>query len=361
MTYDADDVSTALIHCPECGVGFNDTERISMVRYAKSDGGGWIAEKPTRGHASFQLSALYSPLRRLRDIVQNYLDVEKDPGQNMSTFYNTVLGLTYEADGEGAEEHELAERVEEYPAEVPAGVKILTAGVDIQKDRIEAEIAGFGSGEERWNIAYEIFEGDPSDPKDECYSALMRFVSKGFEYEGGGKMFVSGVGIDSGYNTLVIYNFVRKQAGKMPPIYALKGIGGWNREVLKASKPTRTYRGYRPAIYSVAVDILKRIQMQRLNIPKPGAGYCHFPLDRVQTDYFQQLTEEVCLLDQRTNKWKWERRSNGPNEAFDCAIYNYATLHILKPDLESNLRHRLSKKGAAKGFVRQQRTWRKKA
>lgn len=361
VMYDADDVSTALIHCPECGVGFNDTERISMVRYAKQDGGGWIPEKQTRGHASFQLSALYSPLRRLQDIVQNYLDVENDPGQNMSTFYNTVLGLTYEADGEGAEEHELAERVEEYPAEVPAGTKILTAGVDVQKDRLECEIAGWGTGEERWNIAYEIFEGDPSDPKDECYSALMKFLGKGFEFEGGGKMSVSGVGIDSGYNTLVIYNFVRKHSGQMPQIFALKGIGGWNREALTASRPTRTYKGYRPAIYSVGVDILKRIQMQRLNIAKPGAGYCHFPLDRVQTDYFQQLTEEVCLYDQRTNKWKWTRRGRGPNEAFDCAIYNYATLHILKPDLESKMRHGLSKKGGAKGFVRKQRTWRKKA
>ena len=225
VTYDKDDVSTAEIACPGCGVCFNDTERISLVRYAESDGAGWRASKPTKGHASFQLSALYSPLRRLRDIVETYLVLEEK--ESLATFYNTVLGLSYETTGEGAEEHELAERVEEYPAEVPAGTKILTAGVDVQKDRLECEIAGWGTGEERWNIAYEIFEGDPSDPKDECYSALLKFVSKGFAYEGGGKMFVSGVGIDSGYNTLVIYNFVRKQSGKMPPVYALKGIGGW--------------------------------------------------------------------------------------------------------------------------------------
>ena len=170
-------------------------------------------------------------------------------------------------------------------------------------------------------------------------------------------MFIQGVGIDSGFNTLAIYAFVRKYTGKIPQVFALKGVGGWNREVLKASKPQRTYRGYRPAIYSVAVDILKRIQMQRLNIPQPGAGYCHFPMERTSGDYFQQLTSEVCLYDPRTNRWKWTKKDDGPNEALDCAIYNYATLHILKPDLESSLRHGLSKDGQAVRFKRQQRSW----
>ena len=358
VTYDKEDIATALIHCPECGVGFNDTERIALVRYAEKDGGGWKTSQPTRRHASFHLSALYSPLRRLRDVVEMYLDLESK--ESLNVFYNTVLGETYETTGEGAEEHELAERTEEYPAEVPADVKILTAGVDVQKDRLECEIAGWGTGEERWNIAYEVFPGDPSDPKDGCYSDLMKFVRKGFCYEGGGTMTVSGVGIDSGYNTLVIYDFVRKHSRRLPPVFALKGIGGWNREVLRASKPTRTYRGYRPAIYSCAVDILKRITMQRLNIKEPGVGYCHFPVERVNSDYFQQLTEEICLHDKRTHKWKWTRRSNGPNEALDCFAYNYAVLHILKPDLASNLRRGLSKTGKPVQQKRTQKTWKNK-
>lgn len=154
-----------------------------------------------------------------------------------------------------------------------------------------------------------------------------------------------------------MYAFVRKHSGKIPQVFALKGVGGWNREVLKASKPQRTYRGYRPAIYSVAVDILKRIQMQRLNIPNPGPGYCHFPVERTSGDYFQQLTSEVCLHDPRTNKWKWTKKDDGDNEAFDCAIYNYATLHILNPDLESNVRHGLSGGGGGVRFKRQQKTW----
>ena len=144
VRYDKDDVATALIHCLKCDAGFNDTQRVSMVRYAEADGAGWIAEKQTRGHASFQLSALYSPLRRLQDIVQNYLDVENDPGKDKSVFYNTCLGLPHESTGESADEHELAERVEDYDVQVPDGVKILTAGTDVQKDRLEVEVTWMG-------------------------------------------------------------------------------------------------------------------------------------------------------------------------------------------------------------------------
>ena len=72
VRYDDDNVASARIHCPSCDFGFNDTERIRMVRYAEQDGGGWIPEKPTRGHASFQISVLYSPLRRLQDVVQTF-------------------------------------------------------------------------------------------------------------------------------------------------------------------------------------------------------------------------------------------------------------------------------------------------
>lgn len=355
VRYDAEDVSTALIHCPKCDHGFNDTERISLVRYAEADGGGWAPSAPTRGHASFHLPVFYSPLRRLGDIVENYLAAEKD--NSLETFFNTCLGETYEQTGDTAEEHELAARVEDYPAEVPKGVKILTMGVDVQKDRLEAEVVGWGTSEERWHIAYEVFHGDTSDRKSPCYTDLMKFAARGFEYEGGGRMFVEGLGIDSGYNTLVIYDFVKRWSRRVPRVFALKGVGGWNREVLRASRPQRTYRGVRPALYTIAVDIAKQVLMKRLNIEKPGPGYCHFPVERATGEYFKQLTSEVLLFDPRTNKRRWTKKDDGDNEALDCAIYAYTALHILHPDLDANVRHGLRGKGHPVVAKRQQKTW----
>ena len=80
-------------------------------------------------------------------------------------------------------------------------------------------------------------------------------------------MFISGVGIDSGYNTLSIYDVVYRHGRKPPPLFALKGVGGWNREVLKSTKPTLMQNGkLRPAVHTLAVDILKQVLMKRLNI-----------------------------------------------------------------------------------------------
>ena len=332
VKYDAEDASTAKIHCPHCDRGYSDTERIRLVRYAESDGGGWKPMATTKRHWSYQLSGLYSPLQRLQDIVQVFIDAD-DPNK-LATFWNTCMGETFEKTGETAEAHELESRCENYPAQVPEGVKVLTAGIDVQKDRLECEVVGWGQGEESWHIAYEVFHGDTNNPNDQCYKYLTNFLQKGFEYETGGRMFIESAAIDSGFNTLSIYQFVRNRMNGLPGIWAVKGIGGWNRDVLKGVKAQMTYKGYRPPLFSIGVDTAKRILMQQLNVAKPGQGYCHFPIECAEGDYFNQLTSEVLLYDPRTGKRKWEKKDGGPNEALDCRIYAYAALHIRKPDLE---------------------------
>ena len=151
-------------------------------------------------------------------------------------------------------------------------------------------------------------------------------------------MFISGIGIDSGYNTLAVYDVVFRHGRKRPSIYALKGVGGWNREMLKSTKPMLMQNGkVRPPVHTLAVDIMKRVLMMRLNIPTVGAGYCHFPTDRSGTEYFNQLTSEMLMLNPKTNKMRWTKKDHDDNEALDCAVYNYAVLHILNPDLQSTM------------------------
>ena len=356
VKYDEKDVSSAQLHCPHCDTPYNDTERIQLVRYAEADGGGWKPQRQTKGTQSYQLSALYSPLQRLKDIVQVFVDAADDP-KKIATFYNTCMGVTWEKSGETAEAHALESRCEDYKSPVPLPVKILTAGIDVQKDRLECEIVGWSTGEESWNIAYEVFYGDTSNWNDYCYRELWKFLNKGFEVELGGRMFVQSATIDSGFNTIAIYNFVRQHQSRIPAIYAVKGIGGWNREVLKGSKPTQTYRGYRPALFSIGVDIAKRILMHRLNIETVGQGYCHFPQERAEGEYFTQLTSEVLVYDPKTGKRKWEKKDTSvDNEALDCRVYAFAALHILQPDLSPGSGRHGYLKGnqtASPGYVQQ--------
>jgi phage terminase large subunit GpA-like protein len=66
----------------------------------------------------------------------------------------------------------------------------------------------------------------------------------------------------------------------------------------------------------------------RVNLP--GAGYCHFPLNR-ERDYFDMLTAE--RIKARTVHGRAERYFQKPdgvrNEALDCRAYATAALHAL--------------------------------
>ncbi len=54
-------------------------------------------------------------------------------------------------------------RREEYSAEIPSGVLVLTMGVDTQDNRLEFEIIGWGREHENWRIMRGIIPGRPDD------------------------------------------------------------------------------------------------------------------------------------------------------------------------------------------------------
>jgi phage terminase large subunit GpA-like protein len=65
--------------------------------------------------------------------------------------------------GDLEDEDSLLARREEYPAELPDGVLVLTCGVDTQDDRLEYEVVGFGHFGENWGIKKGIIMGRPDD------------------------------------------------------------------------------------------------------------------------------------------------------------------------------------------------------
>ncbi|ETZ04373.1 large terminase protein [Holospora undulata HU1] len=87
----------------------------------------------------------------------------KDNEQLLKVWVNTTLGETWVDKGEAPDWQRLFERKENYPIGiVPFGGLVLTAGVDVQKDRIEVEIVAWGKNRESWSVDYRIFDGDPA-------------------------------------------------------------------------------------------------------------------------------------------------------------------------------------------------------
>lgn len=320
---------TARYVCPLCGSLWDDGKRIAAIRSAESKGHGWKADKPFKGHASYHLNELYSTFRRLRDIAQSYID--KIATDDLQTFINVSLAETFEEKGEQADPESLMSRREAYNAQVPAGGLVLTAGVDMQQDRLECEVVAWGHGEESWSIDYAVFWGDPL--QHDVWDELEDYLSQTFQHESGAQLSIQGACIDTGGtggNTQAAYEWLRGKTGRR--IFGIKGVGGWGRPIVAAPSRKQSGKTARKIdLFLVGVDEAKLTVMRRLAVVNHGAGYCHAPADR-DNDWFNQLTAEKLMTRYvkgfPVREWHQTRPRN---EALDCRVYALAALKIVNP------------------------------
>lgn len=318
---------TAAYACPHCSSLWDDGQRISAIRK-----GEWRATKPFKGHASFHLPELASTFRKLRDIVQSYLD--KIAVGDLQSFINVSLAETYEEKGESADPNSLMNRCEGFPAQVPMGGMVLTAGVDMQQDRLEVEIVAWGTGEESWSVDYAVLWGDPltDDPWDE----LEALLSQTWTHETGAQMPLSATCVDTGGTegmTQAAYDWLKGKTGKR--IFGIKGVGGWGRPIVASPSRKQSGKNARKIdLFLVGVDEAKLVIMRRLAVEKHGAGFCHFPDDR-DGEYFAQLTAEKLVT--RYSKGfpirEWHKKRER-NEALDVRVYAYSALKIVNPSFK---------------------------
>jgi len=219
------------------------------------------------------------------------------------------------------------DRRESWGADLPSGVAVLTAGVDIQGDRIELQVIGWGRDEEAWVIDYRVIWGDPAGPRvwADLDLALHATHAQG---RGRDHVPIRAVGIDTGgHHTKAVYEFCRTRLARR--IWAIKGRGGpgipvWPR------RPTRTNKGKIP-LFIVGVDGVKDAVYARLKLTEPGPGFVHFPRS-LDADYFRQLTAEriVTRFEKGRPIRSWQPKRDGErNEALDTFVYAQAALHGL--------------------------------
>jgi len=316
--------------CDGCGTSLTEADKARMLK-----GGRWVAEGTAAGVAGFHLNELYSPWRLWREMVVDFLEAKKD-SELLRVFVNTSLGETFEEAGEGLEPEGLFARCEQYAAEVPDGAVVLTAGVDVHPDRLEAEVFGWGLDQERWSITSRVLWGDPD--KDDVWEALDDIIIRGlFKHESGATLCVSSTCIDSGgHNTQRVYEYCRSRKGRR--IFAIKGMGGFGRAMVSAPSRKRHGRNRRPVdLFTLGVDEIKSLIHSRLCIIKPGPGFCHFPIsDEYDQEYFDQLTAEK--VQTKFTKGVPVRvwvQTRPRNEAFDNNVYGYAAFILLNPNLEA--------------------------
>ena len=317
---------TARYECERCGSRWSDTARRAAVSH-----GQWRASKPFAGVAGFHLNALYGPWesRNLSQLVRQFLEAKGDP-ERLKVFVNTVLAESWEEPGESIDESGLLMRGEDWqlkPNHVPDGVVVLTCGVDIQADRVEYEIVGWGLGEESWSIEYGRLYGDPRRP--ETLKQLDDVLLRPWRHPCGADLYIRMCCIDSGFATQAVYEFCAPRVirplpdGSRQAVIAIKGRGEPTRSVWPKLSPKSTT--WLPV--TLGVHSAKSQVMARLAIDEPGPGYCHFPSDRSVT-YFEQLTAERLITKYRAGvpHPAWIPKQGRSNEALDCRVYAYSAI-----------------------------------
>lgn len=279
-------------------------------------------------HAGFHASKLYSPWSKDRpaDIAAKWLAAQGDH-ERMQAWWNTQMGVAYRPRlGKLLEIDALAARGELWAGQVPDGVAVLTAGADVQDDRIEVELVGWGRNEESWSVDYHVIDGDFDE---DATQALLDAYLKRTWYRADGRPFeVLAACVDSGgHHTQAVYGFCKARIGRR--VWAIKGESaraGERNPVWPTKRPTtRTRKAYRPII--LGVNAAKDAIRDRLAKAPPGPGTMHFPADR-DLNYYAQLTAERLVLKESGGKRYrvWECPADKANESLDCRVYAYGAL-----------------------------------
>ena len=312
-------VESAQYLCEHCGAYIDEGHKTNMLA-----NGRWIAERPSiKAHRGYHLNALYAPIGLglgWKSIAEKWLSSQHDTSE-LKAFINTYLGEVFKEEGEEQDPAALIMRLEVYNN--PA-IAVKTAGVDVQKDRLEASIVGWGRDEEAWLIDHIIIPGDTAQPHvwDELHDTLADY---------GIKL----AAVDSGYNTTFVYDFCAKRQWTV----AIKGVAGLGRPLIederkrKARLRVKRKRGVH--VEPLGVDQGKALIYSRLKIQTPGAGYVHFPQEAAFDDeYFNQLTAEKLVMKVKgTRPFHMWVKTRARNEALDCFLYALAALRLLAVDL----------------------------
>ena len=360
------------VPCPECGVfqllqfpnmkwPTDHPERAYMVCTAHGcimeharkrdmvEAGEWRAGAPehfteqTRV-ASFHIWAgySYSPNATWGQLATEFVKANRGGPVTLRTFVNTVLGEVWQERGDAPDWAPLMQRREPYAiGTLPAGVRFVTAGVDVQRDRVVAEVVGWGRGKTSWSIDYLVIPGDTADLDHGPWAELDALLARFYPHEYGVTMPIRLLAVDSGYNTQQVYAWARRHP--MSRVIAIKGqpSGGAlisaPTTVEVSDRGRKIRRGYK--IWPVCGGIAKSELYAYLRLERAAEsrvdppGFLHFP--EYGEDYFKQLTAEQ-LVTHKTRggfvRLEWELIPGRENHALDARTYARAAAAVVGLD-----------------------------
>ncbi|MGV8860173.1 MAG: phage terminase large subunit family protein [Pseudomonas sp.] len=322
---------------PDCDVLIEEHHKGDMLAR-----GEWRAHAEGDGETvGFHLNALYSPLGWMdwRTLARQFEKAKKAQTKGdlepMQVFYNTRLAKVWDSAQEQTKADVLMARarLEVYSlGSMPSGVLMLTGSVDVQANRLEFMVMGWGVGMERWVIDHQVIAGDPSDER--TWTALDERLKARYRHPCGVGLAILAVAVDSGgHHTDEVYQFCRMRRWRN--IFAIKGASKPGKPVI-AQRPSMvdvTWKGQTERggaeLWFVGTDTAKDWIYNRYPF-ETGPGALHFAND-LPDDFFAQCVAErkIARYIKGYKRIEWVKGKAERNEALDLMVYCLAMAHYL--------------------------------
>lgn len=329
--------------CIECHEWIGHHEKKRMMQ-----AGRWVAQAPGPGrHPSFAINALYSPFVSWDKMVEAYFAAKDDP-LKLKAWWNLWKGESFEVKGEAPGWKELKERVDGIAlyelGTVPDEALFLTAGVDVQGNRIEIVIVGWGIGATSYVIDRLVLIGETNGL--EVWTQLTEVLNRTWVTRSGYERRIEMMAIDAGFRPTMVFNWVRgKEAAPrgLPRAMAIRGatkrtnwvLGGSQKQSfsLSGSKSKKgTTMCWWVGSFAGKIHLYGRLGLKGPNeAGQFPLGFCHMPVG-LADDFYQQAVSEILVPVARRSgllDYEWRLPPNTRNEVLDCLVYAYAAAEAL--------------------------------
>ena len=359
--------------CQKCGDFFDDSNKTDFILQGK-----WIpTAKPSRpGNYSYHISALYAPpyMYGWEHYVREFLDANPIEGKRNENkhkaFMNLALGQTYEPAGESVSANALQENIREYKINsIPEKMSIkdgngkivlLTFGSDLNGKENDARLDWEIIAHSESGATYSLNHGSigtfipnqtekqksKTDRKKWTYQhghpnsvwpQLDKLLSSTFKTDTGRQMKVFISGIDAGYQTVHVYQYLETTNHH---VVGLKGKDVDKYTIIHADLKTFRKSKERGYLFLVETnttkDRLNELMMLNWNPAYhevQPAGFMNFPMPAdgkyLFTNYFSHFEAEHKVLDKDT-KYRWLKKNSAvQNHLYDCRLYGLVVKDIL--------------------------------
>jgi phage terminase large subunit GpA-like protein len=327
--------------CVECKALWPESAKYEIInRYE------WRAKNPDALVDSFSVWQAYNLGNSWVEIVREYLRVKDDP-EKLKTYWNQTLNKSW-VDRSETDWTRIYDRRESYDiGVVPADCLVLTAAIDVQKDRFEVLVCGHTRTQEVYAIDYFFIDGGPQN--EAAKTRVVDFTRSRYKRADGFEMELNAVAIDSGYETQEVYALARRINSEK--VFITKGQNNFMAPAVHTpSTVDLNYKGEKikngVKLWPVGVSQLKgevsSLLRMRPEVEKTETGetkkfpprYLHFPM--FDEDFFKSLCSESIVQTQKKHGARkvaaaWVKHYDR-NEVFDLMVLTLFLARVLGLD-----------------------------